>query len=124
MSEYVANLLDLTYDPTRILSMQSVNRNTNRTLGLARNVSFTIGGLTLHFQVHVIREAAYDILLGRPFDIFITSIVHTISKDQLTITIHCPNTSRVAVVPTFERGRCMFSGKRAGGMGAHEQQDF
>ena len=125
MSEVIANALGISYDPTRILSMQSANRSTNRTQGLARNVPFAVGNLTLYVQVHVIRDAAYDVLLGRPFDVFTKSIITTISEDQVTITIHCPNTHRSAVIPTFERGRCLFTGKRIAARRDEEDgQDF
>ena len=64
MSEDVCHELVLPYDPSIILNMQSANGTIDPSLGLARNVPFLIGDLTFYMQVHVIRNPAYDILLG------------------------------------------------------------
>ena len=111
MSERVAQVLGLACDPAVSLNMQSANGSSNHTMGIIRNVPFTIGGLVLFFQVHVVREASYDILLGRPFDELTKSVVQNRNPDQVTITITDPNSGRVAVVPTFQRGHCVFHGQ-------------
>ena len=64
MSEEVCNALALSYDPVICLLMISANGGINKALGLARNVPFCIGDITLYLQVHVLRNPAYDILLG------------------------------------------------------------
>jgi hypothetical protein len=64
MSEDVCHELALAYDPTIVLHMQSANGSVDPLLGLARNIAFLIGTLTFYMQVHVIRNLAYDILLG------------------------------------------------------------
>jgi len=64
MSEDVCHELALPYDPTIVLHMQSANSTVDPSLGLAQNVPFLVGDLTLYMQVHVIRNPAYDILLG------------------------------------------------------------
>jgi hypothetical protein len=69
MSENVCMDLALIFDPTIILNMQSANGEVDKSLGLARNVPMRIGEITLYIQIHVIRSPAYDILLGRLFDI-------------------------------------------------------
>jgi len=100
MSEEVCHVLSITYDPNIKLNMQSVNGSINQSLGLARNIPFFIGGLTLYLQVHIIQKPAYDILLGRPFDVLTESIVSTYKNDNTTVTIHDPNSNRVITVPT------------------------
>ena len=64
MSENTCHELGLIYDPSMILNMQLANSNIDQSLGLSRNVPFKIRNLTFYLQVHVIRAAAYDILLG------------------------------------------------------------
>ena len=64
MSEEVCMELCLIYDPMIILNVQSANGEVDRSLGLARNVPLRIGDITLYVQIHVIRNPAYDILLG------------------------------------------------------------
>jgi hypothetical protein len=104
MSEDVCHELGLAYDPTIVLHMQSANGSVDPSLGLARNVAFLVGTLTFYMQVHVIRNPAYDILLGRPFDVITESVVRNFRNEDQTITVHDPNTKRVATIPTIARG--------------------
>jgi hypothetical protein len=105
MSEDTCHELALVYDPAIKLNMQSANGTTDWSLGMARNVPFTIGSITLYMQVHIIGSPAYDILLGRPFDILTESIVRNFSNEDQTVTITDPNTAQRYTVPTFPRGR-------------------
>jgi hypothetical protein len=105
IAEEVCIDLGLIYDPTIILNMQSANGEVDKSLGLARNVPLRIGEITLYVQIHVIRSPAYDILLGRPFDILTESVVRNFSNEDQTITIFDPNSGRRATVPTSPRGR-------------------
>ena len=105
MSEDTCHELSLVYDPMIRLNMQSANGSTDWSLGLARNVPFTIGSITLYMQVHIIGSPAYDILLGRPFDILTESIVRNFANEDQTITITDPNTGQRYTIPTFPRGK-------------------
>jgi hypothetical protein len=104
MSEDVCHELALPYDPTIILHMQSANSAVDPSLGLVCNVPFLVGDLTFYMKVHVIRGPAYDILLGRPFDVLTKSIVCNFRNEDQTIMIHDPNSSRVVTLPTIPRG--------------------
>jgi len=105
MAEDVCFDLGLIYDPTVVLNMQSANGEVDQSLGLARNVPMQIGDMTLYIQVHIIRSPAYEILLGRPFDILTESVVRNFANEEQTITIFDPNSGRRATVPTAARGR-------------------
>jgi len=105
MSESTCHDLALVYDPSIKLNMQSANGNIDQSLGLSRNVPFQIGPITFYLQVHVIKSPAYDVLLGRPFDILTESVVRNFANEDQTITIHDPNTGRRATVPTLPRGQ-------------------
>ena len=105
MSEDTCHELALVYDPAIKLNMQSANGTTDWSLGLARNVPFTIGSVTLYMQVHIIGSPAYDVLLGRPFDILTESIVRNFANEDQTITITDPNTGQRYTIPTFPRGK-------------------
>ncbi|KAF9537435.1 hypothetical protein CPC08DRAFT_607474, partial [Agrocybe pediades] len=94
MSEEVCHELSLIYDPTVKLNMQSANGTVDQSLGLARNVPFRIGSIVLYMQVHIIRAPAYDILLGRPFDILTESVVRNFRNEDQTITVTDPNTNQ------------------------------
>ncbi|KAH9037343.1 hypothetical protein EDB84DRAFT_1268747 [Lactarius hengduanensis] len=112
MSEEVCSALALPYDPTIRLNMVSANGGVNQSLGLARNVPFLVGEITLYLQVHILRSPAYDILLGRPFDILTQSVVRNYRDEKQTITILDPNTGKRATVPTIERGSYRFAERR------------
>ncbi|KAG6895238.1 hypothetical protein C0993_009858 [Termitomyces sp. T159_Od127] len=75
MAAEVASNLGLIYDPSIVLNMQSTNGIINRSLGLAKNVPCTIGDVTFYLQIHIICSPAYNLLLGRPFDVLAQSIV-------------------------------------------------
>jgi hypothetical protein len=75
MSKDCCHELSLAYNPSIVVNMQSANGIVDPSLGLSRNVPFLIGPLTFYMQVHIIRSPAYDILLGRPFDVLTESVM-------------------------------------------------
>ena len=111
MSEEVCIALGVAYDPNVRLNMISANGGVDQSLGLAKNVPFQIGDITLYLQVHVLRQPAYDILLGRPFDVLTESVVCNYSNENQTITILDPNSGKKATVPTVKCGSYRFSEK-------------
>lgn len=104
MNELIANQLGLQYDPTIILHMQSANGSMDNSLGLARDVAFRFGDITIYLQVHILRNPAYDVLLGRPFDTLTESVIKNFRNEDTSITITCPNSNRKATIPTKPRG--------------------
>jgi hypothetical protein len=123
MSEEVCNALALHYDPTIRLNMMSANGGIDQSLGLSRNVPFLVGDITVYLQVHVLRNPAYDILLGRPFDVLTQSVVRNFPDENQTITILDPNTGRKATIPTIPRGSHRFADRRVKRCPNHSQ-DF
>ncbi|RPD59382.1 hypothetical protein L227DRAFT_586614 [Lentinus tigrinus ALCF2SS1-6] len=103
MSEGVCHALGLDYDHRITLEMQSANGELDNSLGLARNVPVRFGSLVVYLQFHVIRSPAYDVLLGRPFDILTSSIVQTNSDGSQTIILHDPNSDIETTIPTHRR---------------------
>ena len=101
MSEAVCHALALIYNPRIRLCMQSANCKVGETLGLARNILILVRDIMLYIQFHIVRNPAYDVLLGRPFDILVESIVRNYSNEDQTITIHDLNSGRIVTVPTF-----------------------
>ena len=84
--------------------MQLANREVDETLGLAWNVPILVGDITLYVQFHIVRNLAYSVLLGQPFNILVESIVWNYSNEDQMITIHDPNSGRIAMIPTFPCG--------------------
>lgn len=84
--------------------MQSANGQVEKSVGLSRNAAFRFGELTLHLQVHIIKNPAYKVLLGRPFEVLTGSTIQNGTDDSQTITLTDPNSKKCCVIPTFERG--------------------
>jgi len=64
MTKKVAAASKVTWDPNLSIQMQSANGSLFRTCGLARNVPFTLGGVTVLLQVHIMEETPYTVLMG------------------------------------------------------------
>ena len=85
--------------------MVSANGTVDPTLGLARNVAVELGpGVVVYLQMHVVRNASYDVLLGRPFDVLVSGTVVNKPDGRQTITVRCPNSRRELTLPTYARG--------------------
>jgi hypothetical protein len=104
MAKEVAVQLGLNWDPDIQINMESASNHVEKTLGLARNVCFSVGGLSFYLQVHVLENPPYRVLLGRPFSSLSSSTVITKPDGASEIHLTDPNTKKTAVVPTYERG--------------------
>lgn len=105
MSKATANKLGISWDPDIVIHMESANKGVEPTLGLARNVPFQFDDIMLFFQVHIIANPAYSVLLGRPFDTLTESVITNSRDGGQIITITDPNTRKRKTIPTYVRGR-------------------
>jgi hypothetical protein len=105
MSKRASMKLGVSWDPDITVHMQSANKTLEKTLGLAKNVPFLFGTITAYLQVHVVENAAYTVLLGRPFDIITESIVKNAKDGSQSLTLTDPNTGERCVMHTHERGK-------------------
>lgn len=104
MALAVAERLGLSWDPDVQIYMQSANRQLKKSVGLARNVPFLFGDIPVYLQVHIIEKPAYQVLLGRPFDVITESITQNFKDGKQSLTIRDPNTDRRITMPTHARG--------------------
>ncbi|KAF7325546.1 CCHC-type domain-containing protein [Mycena kentingensis (nom. inval.)] len=104
MSLEIAQKCGLVWDPNINIFMQSANGQLEKSMGLAKNVPFRWGELKIFLQVHVIRNPAYKVLLGRPFDVLTKSRTDHADGNHL-LTLTDPNTGRAWTVPTYDRVR-------------------
>jgi hypothetical protein len=105
MAKNVAIDLEISWDPDITVHMQSANRSLEQTLGLAKNVPFLFGHITVYLQVHIMEEPAYKVLLGRPFDTVTESLVKNEKDGGQHLTLTDPNSGERCVMHTHERGR-------------------
>ena len=99
----VAMKMNLDYDPTIKIHMQSANGDLNATAGLAEDVHFTFGTFHVYLQVHLIRDTPYDVLIGRPFDVLFGTQIHNNFEGGQIITLRDRHSGKQRVIPTFER---------------------
>lgn len=105
MAQSTAERLSLTWDPEFVVKMQSANKQVESTKGLARNVPFTFGDITVYLQVHIMTNPAYDVLLGKPFEVLTESNVKTRRDGSVELTLTDPKDGRRLVIPTYDRGK-------------------
>src|SRR5271170_3645298 len=105
MSKSVAVDLEIPWDPDITVQMQSANRSLEQTLGLAKNVPFLFGHITVYLQIHIMEQPAYKVLLGRPFDTITESVVKNARDGGQSLTLTYPNTGDRCVMHTHERGK-------------------
>jgi hypothetical protein len=105
MTKNIGIALGVNWDPDITVQMESANKTLSPTLGLAKNVPFLFGSITVYLQVHVVETAAYSVLLGRPFDIITESIVKNARDGSQSLTLTDPNSGERCVMHTHERGR-------------------
>ncbi len=86
--------------------MQSANKQVEKLLGMAKNVPFLFGDITVYLQVHIICDPAYDVLLGRPFNVLTLSTVYNNTDGGQVIKIKDPNSLQSMMVATFPHGQC------------------
>lgn len=104
MALKTAQRLNIPWNPDVQIFMQSANGQLKKSAGLARNVAFLFGDITLYLQVHVIDQPAYEILLGRPFEVLTESNVQNKRDGTQTLTLTDPNSGRRVTIPTSVRG--------------------
>ena len=74
-------------------------------LGLARNVPFRFGEITVYLQLHVQNHAPYHVLLGRPFDVLTEMEIKTFGNGDQELTITDPNSGHRRTMSTYPRGQ-------------------
>jgi hypothetical protein len=118
MARDTAIELKIAWNPGITVYMESANKAMEQTLGLAKNVPLFFGQIMIYLQVHIIREPAYKVLLGRPFDSVTESLVKNAKNGSQTLTLTDPNTGETVSMDTYERG------KRPGLLELPKSQDF
>ncbi len=94
----------IVWDPDIQIYMQSANGALEKSIGLAKNVSFQFGDITLFLQVHIIDGPAYKILLGRPFEVLTESQFKNKSDGSQIITLTDPANGNRVSMSTLNRG--------------------
>ncbi|KAE9406053.1 hypothetical protein BT96DRAFT_811324 [Gymnopus androsaceus JB14] len=96
--------LNISWDPSFTIQIQAMHGGIQQTLGLAKNVSFKFGHVTVYLQCHVQDRAPYEVLIGRAFDMLMESKIKNWGNGDQELTITDPNTSERCTVGTHLKG--------------------
>jgi hypothetical protein len=112
ISKAVWGMLNPELNPCWKITMQSTNGSHNKSLGLVENLELEISSMKLHVQAHVICNPAYDVLLGRPFNVLTALHIQNYRDKSQTITIADPNSGKMVSIPTVPRRQPRFKSLR------------
>lgn len=94
--------------PKITVHVESANRSLEETFGLAKNVPFSFGHITIYLQIHIMEKPAYQVLLGRPLYSITESLVKNDKNRNQTLTLTDPNSGARCTMKTHERGKRPF----------------
>ncbi|KAE9383319.1 hypothetical protein BT96DRAFT_795053, partial [Gymnopus androsaceus JB14] len=103
MSDTACNALGIAFDPGRTIPLQSANGETDWTLGVAKDVPFRFGEVLAFLQVHIVPSPAYDVLLGRPFEVLTQAQIRNFLSGDQHFTLTDPNSHKTVTIPTIPR---------------------
>ena len=97
--------LGIAYDPTFMITMESADKGRTSTLGLARNIPFDFEGIVYYLQLHVLQDPAYEVLLGRPFEIVSNLVITNLPNGNAIGTLTDNTNGRKLSLPSYRRGQ-------------------
>jgi len=63
----IAQALGAWINHQRLIKMEGANGATNWTVGCAKNLTLQVGDALIRVHAHIVKQASFEILLGRPF---------------------------------------------------------
>ena len=85
--------------------MESANKTRDETMGLLQDLKISIGGYDFYLQVQVVKEAPYEMLLGRPFFTLTQATHKHFDNGESRLTLYNLNTQDVIMFSTRARER-------------------
>ena len=104
----------LSLNPDTAAMVEAANSSKSSTLGAIPNVSMTIGDLELTVYVHIVEEAPFEVLLGRPFFVLTKCETKDTEDGGQVLRLTDPWEGRSALVPTRDRVRTRNTERAAG----------
>ena len=87
----------------RIMVMESANKTKDKTMGLLQDLKIGIGGYDFYLQVQVVKDAPYEMLLGRPFFTLTQATHKHFNNGESRLTLIDPNSGDKITFPTHAR---------------------
>jgi hypothetical protein len=89
----------------RIMIMESANKTKDETMGLLQDLKINVGGYDFYLQVQVVKDAPYEMLLGRPFFTLTQATHKHFDNGESRLTLFDPNSGDRITLPTRARNR-------------------
>ena len=106
INQMVYNLRDSIQRNTQAReAAEQANKTKSETMGVLENLKISVGPVELQLQVQVMKDAPYDMLLGRPFYALAQCVTKDYTSGDQYITITDPNTKHEIMIPTRDRIR-------------------
>ncbi|GBE83178.1 hypothetical protein SCP_0502250 [Sparassis crispa] len=86
----------------KTLNMESANMGINQMLRHLANIQFGFGEMDLYLPAHVLNDAPFEVLLGRPFFTLTACKTLDFTNGKQHITLRDPNMRQVVTLPTHE----------------------
>ena len=84
----------------QVMFMESANGQSNATMGTIPDICFSIGEVSLHCSVQVVKEAPFECLLGLPFTSLASTKCQEFPDGSAHLLLTDPNTGASITVPT------------------------
>lgn len=97
--------LGIAYDPSFKITMESADKGRTSTLGLARNIPFDFEGIVYYLQLHVLEDPAYEVLLGRPFEVVSNLVITNLANGNAVGTLTDNTNGKKLTIPSYRRGQ-------------------
>src|SRR5882724_11040908 len=91
----------------QVMFMESANGLSNVTMGMIPSICFSIGEVSLHCQVQVIKEAPFECLLSLPFMCLASTKCQEFPDGSTHLLLTDPNTGASITVLTHSKQSCM-----------------
>ncbi|KAG6326993.1 hypothetical protein ID866_12097 [Astraeus odoratus] len=89
--------------PDLAMMLEATNKSKEETLGIVKNAHFKIGGMEFKLQIHVVGDAPFDLLLGRPFFSLSSCVTRNQMLGDQSILLTDLNTGVQMLLPTRKR---------------------
>ena len=95
--------LDCPLTSSKVMTMESANSGSTTTLGVLEDHPIRLGSMTVHLQVQIVKNAPFEVLLGRPFfDITSCSEISRVGGNH-QIHLKDPSSNDTYIFPTHPR---------------------
>jgi hypothetical protein len=74
-------------NPNHLVEMEGANGATNWTLGCAENLTMQVGNVPFKIHAHVVEDAPFQLLLGRPFGRAVSSAIEDLPNGETEVSV-------------------------------------